>query len=251
MLNIVIPMAGLGSRYSKNGYNMPKPLIDVMGEPMIKRVITNLTPNCEHRFIFIIREEHIQEYKIDELIKQVCPNCILIPISYTTEGQASSVLLASDYINNTDPLMIANCDQYVDIDINDYLNEMKKQNADGLIMTLKAYNSEWSYVKINPEGIIYETVEKEVVSEDATVGIYNFARGKDFIYAANKMIKLDLRVNGEFYVAPVYNMIIKEGAKIIPYNIGTVGDGMYGLGTPKELEWVLENCPDIFDRRKI
>lgn len=250
MINIVIPMAGKGKRYTDKGYNLPKPLIDVLGKPMIVRVIENLTPSEEHTFIFVVRQEHIEKYSIDKLLKKYAPNCIIIPITNNTEGQASSVLLAKEYINNEEPLMIANCDQYVDIDINDYLQFLIDKKADGLIMTLTAINPEWSYVKLNENGLVCETVEKEVVSEHATVGIFNFRRGKDYVYAAEKMIKKDIRVNGEFYVAPVYNELLCKGATIYPYDIGSVGNGMYGMGTPKELELLLEKYPSIFKENK-
>lgn len=247
MLNIVIPMSGHGTRYSKVGYELPKPLIDVMGQPMIKRVIDDLKISSDYRFIFVVRQEHIDDYKIDELIKSYCNDPVIIPVRDTTEGQACSALLAEEYIDNDDPLMIANCDQYVKVDMDDYLEEMTRRNADGLIMTLTAHNPEWSYVKLDENNVIVEVVEKEVVSDHATVGIFNFARGKDYVFATKEMIKEDFRVNGEFYVAPVYNYIIRDGAKVVPYDIGTVGNGMYGMGTPKELKWLEDNCPDIFD----
>ena len=101
--------------------------------------------------------------------------------------------------------------------------------------------------KFGDNGLICEVVEKQVVSEHATVGIFNFARGKDFVWAAEEMIRQNLRGKWRILRAPVYNMIINKGAKVIPYNIGTVGNGMYGLGTPEELEWVMKNCPSIFE----
>lgn len=250
MINIVIPMAGRGKRYSKKGYDLPKPLINVIGKPMIVRVIENLMPKAEHRFIFIVRQEHIDKYGIDKLLNTHAPGCIIIAIRNDTEGQASSVLLAKEYIDNEQSLMIANCDQYVDIDINDYLHFMSDKNADGLIMTLTAINPEWSYVKLDKNGLVCETVEKEVVSEHATVGIFNFKHGRDYIFAAEEMIKKDIRVNGEFYVAPVYNELLKRGAVVYPYDIGSVGNGMYGMGTPKELELLLEKYPTIFKEPK-
>lgn len=250
MINIVIPMAGKGKRYSEKGYDLPKPLINVIGKPMIVRVIENLMPKEEHRFIFVVRQEHIEKYGIDKLLITHAPGCIIIAIRNDTEGQASSVLLAKEYINNEQPLMIANCDQYVDIDINDYLHFMFDKNADGLIMTLTAINPEWSYVKLDKNGLVCETVEKEVVSEHATVGIFNFKHGRDYIFAAEEMIKKDIRVNGEFYVAPVYNELLKRDAVVYPYDIGSVGNGMYGMGTPKELELLLEKYPTIFKEPK-
>ena len=144
MLNIVIPMAGRGERYSKVGYEFPKPLIDVMGKPMIRRVIDDLKVTQEHRFIFIVRQEHIDYYKIDEILKEACKDPIIIPITEVTEGQACSALLAKPYIDNDDALMIANCDQYVTADMDVYLAQMEREGASGLIMTLTAYNPEWS-----------------------------------------------------------------------------------------------------------
>jgi dTDP-glucose pyrophosphorylase len=145
-------------------------------------------------------------------------------------------LLAKEFINNDEPLMIANSDQWVDTDINDYLDKMNRENADGLIMTMWANDPKWSFVRFNEKNEMVEVVEKEVVSNEATVGIYNYKHGKDFVRAAEKMIAKNFRVNGEFYVAPAYNEMIREGKKIIVYNIGKEADGMYGLGIPSDLK---------------
>jgi hypothetical protein len=102
-------------------------------------------------------------------------------------------------------------------------------------MTMTAYDPKWSFVAINDKNQITTVVEKQVISTEATVGIYNFRKGSDFVSAAKGMIGLNLRVNGEFYVAPVYNHMIQKGAIISPYNIGQVGLGMHGLGTPEDL----------------
>ena len=153
MLNIVIPMAGKGERFDKVGYELPKPLIDVLGKPMINRVLDDLHTTVEHKFIFIVRKEHVDHYHIDELLKSLCEDPVIIPITGTTQGQACSALLAKEYINNIDPLMIANCDQYVTVDIDDYLAEMDHKEASGLIMTLTADNPEWSYVKLDENNV--------------------------------------------------------------------------------------------------
>lgn len=235
MLNIVIPMAGKGSRFSKAGYEAPKPLIKVGGKEMIRLVIGNLTPQIEHRFIFLCLQEHIDKYKIDDKLRLWCPKCIIIPVKEITEGAACTVLLAENYINTDDPLMIANSDQWVDLDINDYLK--LSALSDGLIMTMKATDPKWSYVKFDKKGRIIEVVEKQVVSDVATVGIYNFLHGKDYVEYAHKMISKNIRVNGEFYVAPVYNQMISSGGTLAVYNIGTDIKGMYGLGTPEDLNY--------------
>jgi dTDP-glucose pyrophosphorylase len=243
MLNIVIPMAGRGSRFQKEGYELPKPLIPVLGKPMIQVVINNLRPKQAHRFIFICLQEHIDKYQVDEKLKRWAgDNTEILTVNQVTEGAACTVLLAKSFINNTEPLMIANSDQWVDIDINDYLNAMDKANADGMIMTMWANDPKWSFVRFNEQGEIIEVIEKEVVSNEATVGIYNYKQGKDFVSAAERMIAKNFRVNGEFYVAPAYNEMIALGKKLIVYNIGKEANGMYGLGIPADLK-LFESLP--------
>ncbi len=235
MLNIVIPMAGRGSRFTKEGFELPKPLIDVNGYPMIEYVTNNLTPRCEHRFIYICQEEHLRKYGLKEKLYEIAPGCEVITIDHITEGAACTVLLAEEFIDNNDPLMIANCDQYVGIDINEYLNSLREY--DGLIMTMPASDPKWSFIKYDENGFVTDVREKEVISDEATVGIYNYRSGKDFVKYAKEMINKDIRVNGEFYVAPAYNEMIKDGKTIIFYNIG---DNMHGLGTPEDLKEFLE-----------
>lgn len=232
-------MAGHGSRFSKAGYRDPKPLISVGGKPMIELVIDNLTPQCEHRFFFICQSHHLQNYPLRSLLEARSPGCVIIEIKEVTEGAACTVLLAKDWIQNSNPLMIANCDQFIAYDINRYLSHMKS-NLDGLIMTMHDSDKKWSYIELNGNNEIVRVVEKEVVSNEATVGIYNYQHGLDFVEAAQKMIDKNIRVNNEFYVAPVYNEMIAIGKKIGFCNIGFPGNGMYGLGTPEDLNLFLK-----------
>ena len=236
MINIVIPMAGHGSRFSKAGYLEPKPLISVRGQPMIQLVIENLKPNQRHRFIFICQIEHLNNHALDGLLLEKAPGCEIIGVSQVTEGAACTVLLAKKFINNQDQLIIANCDQYIEADINQYVAMLADTTVDGLIMTMTAYDNKWSFIKLNGNNEIISVVEKEAVSDEATVGIYGFQRGEDFVDAAEKMIAKNLRVNNEFYVAPTYNEMIGEGKRIKYLNIGLLGKGMHGLGTPDDLE---------------
>jgi NDP-sugar pyrophosphorylase family protein len=239
MLNIVVPMAGHGSRFKTAGYELPKPLLPIHGVPMIALVVDNLRPTCEHRFIFVCLEEHILRHDVSSILRCVAPNCEVIQIGGVTEGAACTVLEAENIINSDDPLMIANSDQYLDVDINNYLRCAGMPGLDGLIMTMTASDPKWSYVRLGGTGDIVEVVEKQVVSEHATVGIYNFARGSDFVSAAREMINANLRVNNEFYVAPVYNQLIARGMSIQPYGIGSAGERMYGLGTPDDFEFFM------------
>lgn len=245
MLNIVVPMAGRGSRFVQAGYSMPKPLIDIYGHSMIEYVTKNIRPTCEHCFIYVCQQEHLKKFELEKKLKSLSQNCKIVTIDHITDGAACTVLLAENYIDNEDPLMIANSDQFVDIDINQYLLCMKK--SDGLIMTMPATDPKWSYIKYDTVGNVTVVREKEVISDQATVGIYNYRHGSDFVKYAHQMIDKNIRVNNEFYVAPVYNEMIESGMQISFYD---VGKSMYGLGTPSDLENFMKTklCKDFFNR---
>lgn len=235
---IVVPMAGRGSRFADAGYRDPKPLIPVRGEPMIKLVIDNLRPLRPHRFVFVCQAAHVEAYGLRETLDGWAPGSEIVALNGVTEGAACTVLAARDLIGSG-PLMIANSDQFVDIAIDDYL-AMLDQGFDGLIMTMSASDPKWSYVGRDASGRVNRVMEKQVISDEATVGIYTFASGAAFVDAADEMISADLRVNGEFYVAPVYNQMIAEGAHVETFNVGSEGDGMYGLGVPADLNLFLK-----------
>lgn len=239
MLNIVLPIAGRGSRFATAGYTLPKPLIPVHGRPMIEVVTENVRPAQPHRFIYLCLQEHLEGTEMRAVLERVSPGCVIVPVRQVTDGAACTVLLAKAYIDNDEPLMLANSDQFVDIDINTYLAEMERRRSDGLIMTFWSDHPKWSYVRFDDGHRVREVVEKRVVSNHATVGIYNFRRGAEFVRAAEAMIAANLRVNGEFYVAPAYNQLIAEGRSLAVYDIGREADGMYGLGIPEDLNLFL------------
>ncbi len=228
-------MAGLGSRFKKNGYSKPKPFIDVAGKPMIARVIENLYHPDAH-YILIGRAGHLQDEA--ELVNQVSAsyNASFLGIDVLTEGTALTVLFAREKINNELPLLIANSDQLVDTPIDEFINECFRRNLDGSILTFTDHerNPKWSFARINEEGIVVEVQEKKAISDYATVGIYFFSQGKDFVNGAIDMIINNDRVNNEFYTCPVYNYLIKDGKKIGIHNIEFTK--MHGLGTPEDLE---------------
>jgi dTDP-glucose pyrophosphorylase len=242
MINIVLPIAGRGSRFVEAGFKLPKPLIPVHGIPMIEVVVNNIRPSVEHQFIFVALKEHLDHLGMTDTLNRIAPNCIIVPVTDVTEGAACTVLLARNLIDNNDHLMLVNSDQWIDVDINRYLKEIENKESDGLIMTMWADDSKWSYVGFNDNGDVNRVVEKQVISNEATVGIYNFRHGADFVKAADQMIAKNLRVNNEFYVAPVYNEMIEWGAKNVIFNVGKEYDGMYGLGIPLDLEYFI-NLP--------
>jgi dTDP-glucose pyrophosphorylase len=169
-------------------------------------------------------------------LKQWAPGSAVIPLQQLTDGAACTVLCAKSMIDDDVELMIANSDQYIDVDMTGYLNAMRERDLDGQIMTMTANDPKWSFIGISKQDRVSVVVEKDVISNEATTGIYNFRRGRDFVRAAESMICEGLRVNGEFYVAPVYNQLLREGCRIGYFNIGSEGNGMYGLGTPADLD---------------
>lgn len=234
-VNVVIPMAGLGSRFVQEGYQTPKPFIDVAGEPMIVRILENLKIENANYFL-IAREEHLAaEIEVVKAIENNY-NVTFIPIDKLTEGTACTVLYARKYINNNSPLLIANSDQIVDIDINDYLNDAVNRSLDGSILTFldNEMNPKWSFAKTDTDGLVTEVKEKIAISNIATVGIYYFTKGLDFVNGAIDMIIENDRVNNEFYTCPVYNYLIKQKKNIGVFNIKF--SQMHGIGTPNDLK---------------
>jgi len=231
MINVVIPMAGECKRFTDAGFSIPKPFIDICGTSMIERVIRNLALN-NARYILIARDEHYSSQKSICLSLKTKYNCSFINIDRLTEGAAVSVLLACWNINNDEPLLIANCDQIVNMKVQDFVDDCHKRNLDGSILTFPANHTKWSYAKINDNGYVTEVREKEVISNHATVGLYYFIKGSYFINSAIQMIAYNDRVNNEFYTAPVYNYVVKQGLKIGIYDI--LESQMHGTGTPED-----------------
>lgn len=234
-LNIVIPMAGAGSRFQQVGYTFPKPLIDVGGKPMIEVVINNLKPRRAHKFIFICQKEHYEKYSLNEIFNNLVgrKNYECIQLASLTQGAACTVMTAAEYINNENDLIVANSDQYIDIDFNDFINFSRHSLADGVIMTFNASHPKWSYARIDNSGNVIEVAEKKVISNHATVGVYYFKQGKKFVESAHTMIEKDIRVNNEFYVCPTYNELILKAGVVKIWEIKP--EQMHGMGTPEDL----------------
>jgi HAD superfamily hydrolase (TIGR01509 family) len=233
-MNVLIPMAGAGSRFEQAGYTFPKPLIDVNGKPMIQRVVENL--NMDARHIFIVQKEHYEQYSLKHTLNLIAPNCEIVQVEGITEGAACTTLLAKQFINNDEPLVLANSDQYVQWDSNEYMYSCMADDIDGSILTFEATHPKWSYAKLNEQGFVTEVAEKKPISKHATVGIYFWKRGKDYVECAESMIDKDIRVNNEFYVCPVYNEALLRGARVKTFHI----DKMWGLGTPEDLDLFLK-----------
>jgi NDP-sugar pyrophosphorylase family protein len=243
VIRIVIPMAGRGSRFEAAGYERPKPLIEIHGVPMIDVVVRNLALQVPHQFIFLPLRQHLDRYDLLGHLHAIAPGCEVVPVEETTQGAACTILLARHLIEDDGPLLLANSDQYLDIDLNGFVADLEMRHLDGLIMTFPANHPKWSYVRVDPAGLVREVAEKQPISKHATTGVYLFRRGRDFVRAARRMVERDFRVHGEFYTAPVYNDLIAEGARVGIYEIAPEGEAMFGMGTPEDLEAFLR-CPE-------
>lgn len=228
-MNILIPMAGAGKRFADAGYMFPKPIIEIQNKPMIQWVIDSLKINAN--YIFIVQKEHQEKFNIKSVLKILKPNCKVIELDEITEGAACTTLLAKKYINNNKPLIIANSDQFIKWNSSRSLYNFNSKKYDGAILTFEAIHPKWSYAKCNKSNFVTEVAEKKVISKNATVGVYYWKKGSQYVKYAEQMIKKNIRVNNEFYVCPVFNEAIKDKKKIVIEQV----DEMHGLGTPEDL----------------
>jgi len=234
-LNVLIPMAGAGSRFTNAGYTFPKPLIEVRGKSMIQVVVDNI--GLDANYHFVVQKEHREKYNLDTMLNLIAENCKVIEVDGVTEGAACTALLAKKFINNNQPLFFANSDQWVDWDPVEFMYKMQETKSDGGIVTFEANHPKWSFAKTNNNGIVTEVAEKKPISTNATVGYYYWKHGSDFVKYAEEMIIKNIRVNNEFYVCPVYNQAIEDG-KIIRISRAKA---MWGLGTPEDLDYYVKN----------
>jgi HAD superfamily hydrolase (TIGR01509 family) len=230
-MNVLIPMAGAGSRFQQAGYTFPKPLIEVRGKPMIQVVVENL--NVDARHIFVVQKEHYDQYNLKHLLGLISPGCEIIQVDGMTEGAACTTLLAKEFIDNDEPLLYANSDQFLDWNSNEFMYAMEADEVDGGMLTFTATHPKWSFAKLNEEGFVSEVAEKKPISDIATTGIYYWRHGSDYVKYAEQMVTNNTRVNNEFYVCPVFNEAIAAGKKIKTFHF----DGMWGIGTPEDLDY--------------
>jgi HAD superfamily hydrolase (TIGR01509 family) len=234
-MNVVIPMAGHGSRFAQAGYTFPKPLIEVNGKPMIQVVVENL--NIEAHYIFIVQKEHYEKYQLKYMLNMIAPGCDIVQVDGVTEGAACTTLLAEHLIDNDDPLLIANSDQFIEWNANECLYAFTADGVDGGLLTFKSVHPKWSYARLDENGFVAEVAEKRPISDIASVGVYYWKHGFEYVGCAKLMITKNIRTNNEFYVCPVFNEAIQRGLKVRVKNITK----MWGLGVPEDLQHFLEH----------
>ncbi len=237
-MNIVIPMAGKGSRFANAGYSLPKPLIPVMDhKPMIQMVIESIPNRDKHKFIFIVQREHIDKYHIDAMLRILVPKCAIVVLDEITEGAACTVLKARRWIENTDPMLIINSDLYIP--------NFKLEKQGNIIYTIESVHPSFSFVKtvqmpsnwFGYDSMVTEVTEKIPISNRATIGAYQWDEGVDFVRLADQMIAADRRFNNEFYVAPVYNEALNQHMLVYERDVKQ----FWSLGTPEELNYFWMN----------
>lgn len=234
-INIVIPMAGRGIRFSEAGYTIPKPLIQVNGKPIIERAVESL--GVPGRYIFIVQKEHMEKFALGTLLNRIAPNCKIIEIDEITEGPACTALLAKPYIDNFHELVIANCDQIMQWDAQKFLYEAAVY--DGCVVTYHENTPKNSYVRIDSKGKVLEIKEKEVISNISLNGIHHWTCGNDFVESAEEMIANNDRApNKEFYISQTYNYMIKKGQEIGFHHIPN--QQHINVGVPDDLDQYLK-----------
>lgn len=233
-MNIVIPMAGLGTRFKNEGFEVPKPIIETNGKTLIEHSVSTL--GVEGNYIFITRKYENPEHNIllSKRLKEIVPNSIEIQLSEPTRGAVETVLSAKEYINNDDGLIITNCDQITDWDSEEFNMFINNPNIDGVVVTYPSTNPKNSFALIE-KGFITKLVEKEAVSNVALIGVHYWKRGSDFVDSAEKLLN-DFEETGrpECYISESYNYLINDGLSIKNYHIS---ENQYiSLGTPYDLK---------------
>lgn len=232
-MNIVVPMAGDDALFEKEGYGYPKNFIEIVRKPLFQHVYSNLASITDAKFIFIVKREEVVNYHLDKALRLLEPNSDIVLLEDKTGGAACSVMLAAKYIDNNQPLIIANGDQMICDDLQKIVNKFQASGADGGIITFESVHPRWSYVRVDKDGFVVETAEKQPISKFATAGFYYFKQGRYFVDSAKRMIKKDASVNGRYFVSPAYNEMILQQKKVITHLIRA--ENYFSLSTPKGL----------------
>ena len=241
---LLVPIAGKGQRFVDDGFHMPKPLIMVDDKHIIDWSFLSINKD-EYDIVFVVRKEHIYNFGMDTILRNKFGEDIkIVETDKITSGTVASCLLAKDLINNKQQLVIYTLDVHFQNQFS--INAVDKE-SDGFILTFKANNPAYSYAELDEAGLVLRTAEKEVISENAAVGIYYFKEGSTFVKYAEEMIDKNLRTNNEFYVCPLYNLMIKNGLKVRTAQV----DKMYLMGTPNELNFFKNNVNKHFGEKPI
>lgn len=238
-MTIVMPMAGRGSRFAQVGVRTPKPLIEVRGKPMYAWAMDSLPLPLARKVVFVCLAEHLRDHALEHDIRTryAALHPEIVALDHVTEGQACTVLEARSRLDDELPLLVFNADTYCRTRLHERLPSLAPKIA-GLLGVFRAPGDQWSFARTDATGRVLETAEKRRISDWATTGLYWFRRAGEFVRYAEEMIAADDRVNGEFYVAPVYNRMITACEEVVI----DVADEVRVLGTPEDLATFERTC---------
>jgi len=230
-MNILFPMAGLGTRLSKSGYKSPKPLVKILDKMLIEWSIKSI--GFDGNFIFCCKKEHLEEFDLENILKRLIPSCEIVSIDYQTQGTAQTILEAKDLINSDEELFLSDSDHFIQWNSQKFLKEIRPQNIDACVMVFpqKQNSTTLSYVSLDQNGFVTEAAEKIPISDIAACGMHYYKKGSAFVTCAEQMIKKDIRFNDEFYVTPIYNEFVRKQKYVISFPINK----KWALGSPKEI----------------
>lgn len=237
-LHIIMPMAGEGSRFLKEGWTTPKPLIELHGLPLFKRAISSVSiDGVPIKYSFIVRQEHIDKYHIDEQIKAILPQANIFSVLKTTRGAVETCLMAESVIDDEDGVIVMDCDlefrskHFLEV-LKDILSKPIEESEGGALVSFESNEARYSYAAIGSDGFVTRTAEKEVISNHALCGAYFFSTGKRFKQIAHQLLNEPEFKKPEYYVSLLYNYMLAEGEKV---QLATMEE-YYSYGTPEELK---------------
>lgn len=240
-LHIIMPMAGEGSRFLKEGWTTPKPLIELRGLPLFKRAISSVSiDGIPMKYSFIVRQEHIDKYLIDEQIKAILPQANIFSVLKTTRGAVETCLMAESVIADEDGVIVMDCDlefrskRFLEI-LKDILSLPLEEAEGGALVSFESNEPRYSYAALGEDGFVTRTAEKEVISNHALCGAYFFSTGKRFKQIAHQLLDEPEFKKPEYYVSLLYNYLLADGEKV---QLATMEE-FYSYGTPEELKQYL------------
>lgn len=215
-MKILILMAGSSESFRNAGYSYPKPLIEIAGKPLVQHILESTAALCqaEDKLIVAVRKDENVKYHITQVVHLLDPSAIVLEIPGEPAGAACSAMLAIDLIDDTEPLVVINGDQIINVDFLRVMSDFKTKGLDGGIIVFRDVHPRWSFVKSGEDGMVIEAAEKRPISNLATAGFYYFREGRDFVSSVKAMILKGAVVNGNYFICPAYNEMILKNQKI-------------------------------------
>ena len=233
-MKVLIPLAGGDESFQRHGFPFAKPLVEIDGKPLAEHSWSSLRTLAPCSFVFVIRKEDDQRFHLGDMLTLLEPEAAIVKVDGKTAGAACTALLAVHHLVNDDELVIANGDQVFATDVAEAVRDFRRRNLDAGTIVFDSVHPRWSFVKLDPEGLVVEAAEKRPLSRKATAGFYYFRRSRDFVEAAQAMIRKGASVNGSYYICPSFNEMILKGRRIGVFEIPR--EKYISLATPQAIE---------------